>query len=407
MKSDGSTDDPMERGECGGEDCPRSSCLQLFLDGELEPTPSSEIEAHLAACAGCAERASLLAAMKASVRRRCAVRATDALRAKICLAVARESAPGESAAVTGGQAQGAESVAAQFGAAPSRESLLAEDRGERAQRSARVAYGVGALALAAGVALAVVGERVAIPGAPSTSGDAETARVTDGGRSGDGRVQDGRDPSGMPAGVGLPGGGLMPPLPQHAAPTGPALAPSAIAGRDERPTFDAVLDDLVAEHMNPLPPEERDLAKLRRFEPVVGVAMRAPTLRKYDARFRGARVLPMRGAQRTAMLQYELPDGERVTVYLWNPQAVPIGSTRLHPRILRDDAPRGDGARPDARAEGSVRLRDALRDDAAPIYVGEARGVSVAACERRGVGYALATKRDADESVRMVATSVP
>jgi hypothetical protein len=184
------------------------------------------------------------------------------------------------------------------------------------------------------------------------------------------------------------------PHPTLGGPDTPSLSPSATAGRPiERTTIDAVLDDLVAEHMNPLPPEERNENRLSRFERTVGVAMRVPHLRKYDARFRGARVLPIRGAQRTAMLTYDLPDGERVTVYLWNPQAVPIGATRLQPRYMREAREARGGSDDPA--------------DRAPIYVGQARGYSIAACERRGVGYALATKRDAEESVRMVAASVP
>jgi hypothetical protein len=420
----------QERGG-SGPGCPRSACLQLFLDGELEPTPASDVEAHLAACAPCAERASLLVAMKGSLRRTCAMRASDALRARICLSVARdgiardvrEEPARESATAVDG-------VEADFhDVGPSRESLIADRFGAdratlKAQRGARVAYGVGALALAAGVALAVVGERVSATTA-GLSGTPQAGDTSESARSGQDRSGEGRSGE---AGLGLPGGlrtpdGLLPVpgrdgVTHGRSPLGgpalgaPALAPSAIAGRhDDRPTFDTVLDDLVAEHMNPLPPEETNPAKLRRFESLVGVAMRPPTLRNYHAHFRGARVLPMRGAQRTAMLQYELPDGERVTVYLWNPQAVPIGTTRLRPRILHDVA-RDEAARDAARDDRSARLPVDLaqgerRADAAPIYVGEARGYSVAACERRGVGYALATKRDADESVRMVAASVP
>jgi hypothetical protein len=39
-----------------------------------------------------------------------------------------------------------------------------------------------------------------------------------------------------------------------------------------------------------------------------------------------------------------------------------------------------------------------------PVYVGELRGYSVAAAERSGVGYALASDMDEDNSVQMVAS---
>ena len=424
---------PDDRGEAASAGCPRSSCLQLFVDGELDPTPASDLEAHLAACSTCADRAALLVATKASVRRVCAGRASDALRAKICLALTREVREGEPHHLDASSGVAADFVTA---TSPSRESLVHGDvsrgdlvrgdlvrgdlvRGDLVRaderRRTRVAYGVGALALAAGMALAVVGERAgddertadrspsedgARDGAEGDAARPAAAELAEGSRP----VQTTRaDGLGLPGGMpGAAPGRLVPvtPPPTMVGVDAPSLSPSAIAGRhlaaqvpDGRTTIDAVLDDLVAEHMNPLPPEENNEKRLSRFERSVGVAMRPPTFRKYDARFRGARLLPIRGAQRTAMLTYELPGGERVTVYLWNPQAVPIGATRLQPRMMREAREARGSADPVA--------------EKAPIYVGEARGYSVAACERRGVGYALATQRDPDESVRMVAASLP
>jgi hypothetical protein len=43
----------------------------------------------------------------------------------------------------------------------------------------------------------------------------------------------------------------------------------------------------------------------------------------------------------------------------------------------------------------------------APVFVGNVRGYNVAATERRGVGYALATDLNERESLELVAASAP
>ena len=183
------------------------------------------------------------------------------------------------------------------------------------------------------------------------------------------------------SGVALGGAELV----QVAAPdaaTGPELSPRPLlpgAAVEARTTFDAMLDDLAALHANPLPPETTNPDELRKFEPIVGVKLRRPTFRSYDARFRGARLHAMRDTQRAAMLQYVVRNDHRVTVYLFDPRAIPFGATRMQRRLVQEE----------------------------PVYVGQFRGYSVAAAERRGVGYAVATDLDTDDCVKMVASAIP
>jgi anti-sigma factor RsiW len=138
--------------------------------------------------------------------------------------------------------------------------------------------------------------------------------------------------------------------------------------------FETLLDELVALHAQPLPPETTNPEELPRFDPFVGVPVRRPSFHPFGARFNGARVVPAMADRRAALLQYTV-SGHRVTVYVFDPRAVPLRPVRLHPRVMHQ----------------------------LPVYSGKLRGYSVAATEsQRGVGYALATDLDDDESAKMV-----
>jgi len=126
--------------------------------------------------------------------------------------------------------------------------------------------------------------------------------------------------------------------------------------------MDNLLDDLVALHAHPLPPETTNPEELPRFDPLVGVPVRRPAFQPFVASFNGARVHAMRD-RRAALLQYTVEGNHRVTVYVFDPRAVPVRATSLEPRVVRER----------------------------PVYVGKLRGYSVAAAEKSGVGYALAT----------------
>lgn len=137
--------------------------------------------------------------------------------------------------------------------------------------------------------------------------------------------------------------------------------------------MDSLLDDLVALHAHPLPPETTNPEELNRFDPLVGVPVRRPAFQPFVASFNGARVHAMRD-QRAALLQYTVEGKHRVTVYVFDPRAVQLRATRLEPRVVRSR----------------------------PVYVGKLRGYSVAAAEKSGVGYALATDLDDDRSAQLV-----
>lgn len=140
--------------------------------------------------------------------------------------------------------------------------------------------------------------------------------------------------------------------------------------------FDSLLDELVALHANPLPPETTNPEELTRFDPLVGVPVRRPAFQPLGARFNGARVHAMR-ERRAALLQYTVEGNHRMTVYVFDPRTVAMQATRLQPRVVRER----------------------------PVYVGKLRGYSVAAAEKGGVGYALATDLDDDRSAQLVLTA--
>jgi anti-sigma factor RsiW len=138
--------------------------------------------------------------------------------------------------------------------------------------------------------------------------------------------------------------------------------------------IEAMLDDLIALHKHPLPPETTNPEELQRFEPLVGVPVRRPAFQPFSARFTGARIHALR-ERRAALLQYTVGADHRVTVYVFDPRMVPMmRSTALQQRVVRER----------------------------PVYVGKRGGYSIAAAERSGIGYALATDLSDVESANLV-----
>jgi anti-sigma factor RsiW len=144
--------------------------------------------------------------------------------------------------------------------------------------------------------------------------------------------------------------------------------------------LDSMVEDLVALHAHPLPPETTNPEELQRFDPLVGVPVRRPAFQPFGASFDGARVHALRD-RRAAALQYSAPGGHRITVYVFDPQVVPVvRATLLRERVVRER----------------------------PVFVGNLRGYSVAAAEshRKGVGYALASDLGDDEAAKLVLAAV-
>jgi anti-sigma factor RsiW len=143
--------------------------------------------------------------------------------------------------------------------------------------------------------------------------------------------------------------------------------------------MDELIDEFVSYHASPSndPPEVTEPSLVRKLEPEVGVPMPVPSLQQYGLRWEGASVVPMREkSQHAASLRYNF-DGHRVTLYVYNSSRFPLRAT-LEPRVVRN----------------------------VPVYVGSRRGYSIAAVEKRGVGYALATDLDDTESAELVVASM-
>lgn len=165
---------------------------------------------------------------------------------------------------------------------------------------------------------------------------------------------------------------------------GPAEARSgpfaAYAGAASPVELDSMVEDLVALHAHPLPPETTNPEELQRFDPLVGVPVRRPAFQPFGASFDGARVHALRD-RRAALLQYSAPGGHRITVYVFDPQVVPVvRATLLRERVVRER----------------------------PVFVGNLRGYSVAAAQshKKGVGYALASDLGDDEAAKLVLAAV-
>jgi anti-sigma factor (TIGR02949 family) len=275
------------------DDCSRfSHSMDPLVDGELDPGHTMDVESHVSACSPCAERVALAQATRLSLKRTCALRAPDALRARLGGAMARE------------RENAAEISAAQAVISP---------------KLIRLRYAMG-FAAAAGVVFAMAMSRYKSP----------------------------------------------------ATATGTLPTSTSAVVADQ--SFD-LLDDLVSLHANPLPPETTNPDTLSNWDPFVGVPVRRPSFQPFEARFNGARVLAIpAGDRRAAMLQYTVHGGHRVTVYVFNPRTVPVEAMRLDRRLVGQRS----------------------------VYVGSLRGYSVAAAKHSGVGYAIASDLDPDESAKMV-----
>jgi anti-sigma factor RsiW len=329
-------------------ECKFSRCVGLYADGELDASRAMDVETHLLSCTACAERLELLRATRVSLKR-CAfarMAAPAGLRARVALACTstERTANATPIPVSGVFDPVKSSLDGQL--LEHRQLLSGEAPQETyAPRLVRLRYAV-AMAAAAGIAFAMGAWRLQ-DGRLSGSGDGSQASANptpdaDGSRA-------------------AQAGGATP------------IATGGVTVGNAK--FERMLEDLVALHANPLPPETTNPDELQRFDPLVGVPVRRPAFRPQEVRFHGARIhaLPDR---RAAVLQYTIRGGHRITMYVFNPEAMPVNDTRLQPRVVSER----------------------------PVYVGHFRGYSIAATEKRGVGYALASDLDDDKCAQMVAS---
>jgi anti-sigma factor RsiW len=143
--------------------------------------------------------------------------------------------------------------------------------------------------------------------------------------------------------------------------------------------LDAMLDRFADWHARPLVPETSNPNDLPRFEPYVGVPVHAPALSPFGARFLGCRILPVADERVTAMLQYTMAEGHRISIYVYDPQRIRTSPSRLRRTTIGSD----------------------------PVYIGQVHGWSIAAAEKRGVGYAIASDLNDEESAELVLAAAP
>ena len=294
--------------------------LGAHLDGQLDAVKTLEVEGHIASCEICRERLALDRALRGSLKKAVKTTAPIDVRARMLAAMA-----GEMARVTAredGASEAREASESALDASASRASMP----GRRPSMFVpRLRHWRTMLPLASAAALVMAwgaaGKQPVVHGMPDTM---------------------------VPAGIS-----------------------------------DDLLRGFVAQHKHPLPPEQQDPKQVRQFERYVGVPVHVPQFQQkggQNARFVGARLLPVNGGESAAMLQYEVQGQngggvQRVTVFVYDPQKIQIGSAHLSPRAV-----------------GTSEVR-----------MGRTDGYSVAVTQHAGVGYMMASDMDPESSASLVA----
>jgi anti-sigma factor RsiW len=327
--------------------------ITAYVDDELDAVHMLEVEDHIDGCDGCRDWVSMLRATRASLRRQCHVRAPSALRARMTLAL-RPRGDAEGRHVSGvrarnaAQSEGAQSDAAQSDAAQS-EGTQSDGEGPPPPAVESRTLSARALASAStGRSAETVEPGASVhPVRPAQPAGISRYRFI--------------MPVAAAATIALVLGVMQ--LQERETEVTSLPDPSAVpTSQRVVAALDSMVEELVSQHAQPPPLELSDPDNLQRFEPYVGVRVRNPTFQQRDMHFVGARLINHR---RAALLQHSLK-GRRVTMYVFNPDAVPMRSDCLQPQRF-----------------GSTR-----------VFVGRVRGYSVAASERDGIGYALASDQD-------------
>lgn len=299
-----------------------SLLLGAHLDGQLDAVRTLEVEDHIGACETCRERLALDRALRGSLKKAVKTAAPDDVRARMLAAMAGESAR---QAVRDGTTDELVETDAERESALDATAGRPSSPGRRPSMLRRFPIARTMLPLASAAALVMAW------------GAASKQPVAQG--------------------------------------SGDTMVPAGLS--------DDLLRGFVAQHKNPLPPEQQDPKQVRQFERYVGVPVHVTQFQQQagqNARFVGARLLPVQGGERAAMLQYELQQGnggvQRVTVFVYDPAKVQIASAHhLAPRAV-----------------GTSQVR-----------TGRADGYSVAVTQHGGVGYALASDMDPESSASLIA----
>ncbi len=312
--------------------------LETFLDGELQPESTLEVEAHLDCCPRCAESIKFSQALRNSlchvVKRECIVSDEFKRRLRTALAAERCRSP-----VTERAAE-AEPVQTQ-----SPRGDLARRRAEVEQRQHegfpwRPLWTL--VAAAAGWVLFLkwvpAEERMVMP----PLGHSKTA------------------------------------VPDNSTHT------AGFAGARTNVVDDA-LDKLIDYHSSPPAPQVVEEELVRDFEADVGVRVHAPSLQQFGALWEGASLVPVTD-HAAAYLRYRMPR-RHVTLYVYDPRKVPLRRSHAWRAVHT-----GDEVAKSSSEEGHANT----------VYLGHWRGYSVAAKEAEGIGYALAADLDDDAVSRLI-----
>jgi len=140
------------------------------------------------------------------------------------------------------------------------------------------------------------------------------------------------------------------------------------------PGVDAFIDALIQQHATPAP-ATTPTESLNQLEREVGLPVQAPPeLERQGGTFLGARSVNL-GKERVASLAYRV-GGHRCTLFLYDDARLPLRRSQyLSPRAVGERA----------------------------VFAGARRGYALAAVERRGLGYAIATDLDVDAAARLAA----
>jgi anti-sigma factor RsiW len=134
-----------------------------------------------------------------------------------------------------------------------------------------------------------------------------------------------------------------------------------------------LLDELVSYHTSPPAPQITEPALVDKLEPEVGLPVHAPSLKQFGASWVGGGVIPVKNHP-AAILRYRVSN-HPVTVYFYDTRRVRLRGA-LEPRVFHNE----------------------------PVHVGQRQGFSIAAVERRGMGCAVASDFNDDESAELVTT---
>lgn len=158
------------------------------------------------------------------------------------------------------------------------------------------------------------------------------------------------------------------------------LAPVASADAPRQPVTAAsmldpeqALEALVSYHAAPPAPQITDSSLVPRLEPEAGMPVHLPEMKQYGASWEGGSVIPVKNYH-AVIFRYRLSN-HPVTVYIYDTRQVRLRAV-LEPRVVHNQ----------------------------PVHVGDRHGYSIAALERRGVGCAVATDLDDDESAELATT---